>query len=249
MYILAIETTGKYASAAIIDKDGNCFNRTSYQEMSHLSEIIVLLQECLEHVQISKDDITAVAASVGPGSFTGIRIGVSVARAISQMLGIPCIAVSSLKGMANRAATKSSKTYIASMINARRGQLYGAVYDRDLNEIMPETQYMIDEFLSEIKKKDISFNNLIFIGDGIDAYKKDIEEFINSNEAVSVSPAFADEDWCYQSGEDIALLALAKFEEGKSMNYNELLPNYMRKSEAEMRLAAGTLSSKIGVRR
>ena len=103
MLILAIETTGKYASAALISEDGRFEVAESFEQMNHLKEIMSLIDESLSKMGAGKGDITHVAASAGPGSFTGIRIGVTTARTLGQMLEIPCVCVSSLEGMAKRA--------------------------------------------------------------------------------------------------------------------------------------------------
>ena len=94
--ILALETTGKYGSAAVIREDGRVFCASSETEMNHLKDIITISDEAVRMAGIGKKDLTHVAASVGPGSFTGIRIGVTTARTLGQMLGIPCVSVSSL---------------------------------------------------------------------------------------------------------------------------------------------------------
>ena len=133
MYILSIETTGKYGSAALIDGDGRISSKSSHEEMNHLKDIMLLADDCLKAEGIGTNSIEAVAASIGPGSFTGIRIGVSSARGIAEMLNIPCISISSLEGMAALADSHVGEEvrFFAPIINARRGQLYGALFERN----------------------------------------------------------------------------------------------------------------------
>ena len=100
MKILAIETTGRYGSAAVIDGEGHVFSAVSTEEMNHLKGMIGLIDEAISKAGTDKSGLTHIAASIGPGSFTGIRIGVTTARVMAQMLGVPCVAVSSLEGMA-----------------------------------------------------------------------------------------------------------------------------------------------------
>lgn len=243
MYILSIETTGKYGSAALIDSDGRIVSKSSHEEMNHLKDIMFLADECLKAEGVSPASLDAVASSIGPGSFTGIRIGVSTARGVAEMLQIPCVAVSSLEGMAALADehVDESVRYFAPIINARRGQLYGAIFERNGNgykAVLSEKQYMIEEFMDELHKIGLNSFEVVFIGDGIDAYESEISEV----------GAFllADEEWRYQDAVSVSKLAMQKYEKGETVSYDELLPNYMRKSEAEMRLESGTLSSKIG---
>ena len=247
MYVLAIETTGKYGSASVIDDDGRVWSEESREEMNHLRGIISLIDAVLSSAGISKDELTHIAASVGPGSFTGIRIGVVTARTMAQMLGIPCIAVSSIRALAERAlseAVSSDALYVVPMINARRHQIYSAVYKAEftsdyehqsLREVAKEKQYLIEDLPGLI-----GGNKVIFTGDGIDAYKDALEDLLSE-----CSYVFSNEDIRYQHSASVARIALQKANRGDTLSYNELLPEYMRLAEAEQKLRAGTLSDRI----
>ena len=257
--ILAIETTGKYGSASVIREDGVSFTAYSENEMNHLRDIITICDEAVCRAGITKRELSHVAASVGPGSFTGIRIGVTSARTLAQMLGIPCIGVSSLNGMAAGVledARNRGCRYIAPIINARRHQIYAGVWmtflphdtivwrDGDwlpYRKEFEERQYMIEELLSLLDERTrIMGEKIYFTGDGIDAYEDIIRESIPEDSFV-----LAEEPLRYQDAGYIAGLALIKAKEGRTLSYDELLPEYMRLSEAEQRLKAGTLSEKI----
>lgn len=253
MKILAIETTGKYGSAAVIGDDGRVFSAVSGEEMNHLRGMIGLIDEALQASETAKDDLTHIAASVGPGSFTGIRIGVTTARTMAQMLGIPCIGVSSLAAMGYRVADKAvseGACYIVPMINARRHQTYAAVYEavsgqQDLKTVMEEKQYMIEDLLESIKtmintQETSSAGPVFFTGDGIDAYRDIIKETMPEGSFI-----LADEAIRYQHAEDVAAVAFGKALAGETLPYDRLMPEYMRLAEAEQRLKAGTLSDRI----
>ena len=253
MRILALETTGKYGSAAVINDDGAVFSASSANEMNHLTDIINISDKALHEAGISKTDLTHVAASVGPGSFTGIRIGVTTARTLGQALGIPCIGVSSLYAMGERVlgkAISSGALYVVSIINARRHQVYAgaweAVFTSDyehqtLIEVMEEKQYMIEDLLSELRTKcSASGGRAFFTGDGIDAYEDIIRDTLSRDMYI-----LADEDLRYQHAETVAVIAARYASQGKVTSYDDLLPEYMRLSEAEQRLKEGTLSEKI----
>lgn len=241
MYILALETTGKYGSASVIDESGQCVTASSREEMNHLKEIITLTEESIERAGITKADLTHVAASVGPGSFTGIRIGVTTARTLGQVMNLPCISVSSLEGMAlHGLSLRKDEMIICPIINARRHQTYSGVWkvsEGKIESVLPEKQYMIEELLTELQKME---GPVLFVGDGIDAYENIIAETL-APEKYSL----ADQECRYPDSEWVAKVALRKALQGETCFYKELLPNYMRKSEAEMRLEAGTLSRKI----
>ena len=175
MYILGIETTGAFASAAVL-KDGEV---TGYikgnDKFSHLQNLAPQIRHVLEESGIGLDDIEAIAVSRGPGSFTGIRIGVSTVRALSQVTGKPCVGVSSLEALALNASLASAgcgaesravpgigdgnvgdgadgDILICPMLDARRNQVYAGGYM--MREGWPAEEieagpYMLDEFLEK----------------------------------------------------------------------------------------------------
>ena len=243
MKILALETTGKYGSASVIADDGIIHSASGDQEMNHLRGIIGLADEALCDAGISKNELTHVAASVGPGSFTGIRIGVTAARTLSQFLNIPCISVSSLEAMALEASLAASDAgcdTVAVIINARRHQVYAGAWkkrsDGSMEVLLEEKQYMIEEFLELLKDCD----SVYFAGDGIDAYEDIISEYRSGASTLYAPPEIR-----YQNASTVAALAYARAKAGKVMSYDELMPEYMRLAEAEQKLKEGTLSDKI----
>ena len=254
MKILAIETTGKYGSASVIDETGLVYSAASSEEMNHLRGMMTLIDEALRKAGITKDELTHIAASVGPGSFTGIRIGVTTARVMAQMLDIPCIGVSTLEAMAERsldAAIASGALYVVPVINARRHQTYAGVYEAVFTSdcekqsaitVMEEKQYMIEDLLEALKERLTEYDgaSTFFTGDGIDAYRDIIEGAMPEGSYI-----FADEELRYQHAESVARIALRNAEAGKTLSYSELMPEYMRLAEAEQRLKAGTLSDRI----
>lgn len=242
MKILALETTGKYGSAALIDEEGRICSADSHDGMEHLREIIGSVESALRKAGCSKDEVTHIAASVGPGSFTGIRIGVTAARTFAQMKEIPCIAVSSLEAMAVRVrkyAEENSCSLIVPIINARRHQTYAGAWKPEggkFRPILEERQYMIEELLEMLPADEKTF----FTGDGIDAYEDIIRDKMSPDNFV-----LADEPLRYQHASSVAETALEKAGRGETISYNELLPEYMRLAEAEQKLKEGTLSDKI----
>lgn len=254
MNILAIETTGKYGSASVINETGEVFSAVSTEEMNHLKGMMILIDEAIREAGIDKSELTHIAASVGPGSFTGIRIGVVTARVMAQMLGLPCISVSSLEAMAERvldAAVSAGSLYVVPVINARRHQTYAGVWEAEFTSdyeqktlcaVMEEKQYMIEELLDLLKEKAACYDGAtcFFTGDGIDAYEDIIKDAMSEGSYV-----FAGEELRYQHAESVARIALKKAKAGKVLGYNELMPEYMRLAEAEQRLKAGTLSDRI----
>ena len=99
MYILAVETTGAFASVALAEDGKIIGHLQGHDRFSHLQNLMVQVNSVVKENKLSLGDIDGIAVSRGPGSFTGIRIGVSSARALSQILGIPCAAVPTLEAL------------------------------------------------------------------------------------------------------------------------------------------------------
>ena len=283
MYILALETTGPFASVSLIDNEGKITSKTSGERLNHLKDLTPMARELLSEVGAKASKISAVASSVGPGSFTGIRIGVATARAISQALDIPCISVptiSTFKLEYNKIpaahimenSEEASEIIVCPILDARRGQVYGGIFTNNINRtieegnnresfftpsqtIMEQGPYMLDEVLEKLNEalntRALNTNatpKLVFFGDGIDAYKEKIYEKLQSSLDDSVTKLksmilmFPPKEERYQNAEAVATLALMKYKLGQVLTYNELLPDYMRKTEAEQKLEDGLLT-------
>jgi len=169
--ILNIETATKSCSVAI-GKDGKSIaNAEIHGLQSHASSLTLLIQKCLEEIGKELTDLDAVAVSEGPGSYTGLRIGLSTAKGICYTLDKPMIAVSTLAALAN--ATKLTiknqinveNVIFCPMIDARRMEVYTAIYDSEI-QIQKEIQPLIIE---DEAYWEAYFNNnqtVIFSGDG-----------------------------------------------------------------------------------
>ena len=111
---------------------------------SHAEQLHVFIEECLEEVGLKTTDLDAVAVSKGPGSYTGLRIGVSAAKGLCYALNIPLIAIAALESMAAQ-YTLNKADYIIPVLDARRMEVYSAIFDKDLSEIRATKAEIIDE--------------------------------------------------------------------------------------------------------
>lgn len=159
IYILNIETATKNCSVALA-KDGETVlcKEVSEQGYSHAEKLHVFIEEVLKETGISVQDLKAIAVSKGPGSYTGLRIGVSTAKGLCYALGIPLISLDTLQVLSEQVHIESG--LIVPMIDARRMEVYSGVFDANHTKIM-EVQA---EVLTEKSYAEIS-EPIYFVGD------------------------------------------------------------------------------------
>ena len=165
-YILNIETATKNCSISIA-KDGETIvcNEIAEEGYSHAERLHVFIEESIATAGISFKDLVAIAVSQGPGSYTGLRIGVSAAKGLCFALGIPLIAVDTLQSLAAQATIENS--LIVPMLDARRMEVYSAVFSNDLES----KRNILAEVITEDSFQEYN-ENLYFVGDCADKCKE-----------------------------------------------------------------------------
>ena len=165
--ILSIETSTTNCSVSL-SKQGETLilkedNNANY---SHAESLHVFIDEVIKEAEISKEDINAIAVSKGPGSYTGLRIGVSAAKGLSYALDIPLISVSTLEAMAHQVGVTSG--VIVAMLDARRLEVYSAIYNSAYHQIRAiEAQILDENSFSDYLKE----GKVYFIGNGVEKTK------------------------------------------------------------------------------
>lgn len=144
--ILLIETSAEICSVAV-ECDGNIINlQMSDSAMQHATHLPLYVESAMKLLKEKNINLDAVAVSAGPGSYTGLRIGVSTAKGICYAIGCQLIALDTLKVMAfGFKQTNQANTIICPVIDARRMEIYTAMYDSNLNELSPAEAKIIDE--------------------------------------------------------------------------------------------------------
>ena len=146
--ILCIDTSTEICSVALFKEEKLLSHQFSDKGYSHAENITVFISKALKEANLDLKDLTAVAVSKGPGSYTGLRIGVSTAKGICYALDKPLIAVDSLLSLAygikNKIPGKEKKCYIIPMIDARRMEVYCSVFDEKLSEIEHIQAHILD---------------------------------------------------------------------------------------------------------
>jgi tRNA threonylcarbamoyladenosine biosynthesis protein TsaB len=163
-YLLLLETSGKNCSVAVADEQHVILSKSALADhFVHAEQLHVLIQDLLTELSIAPNTLSAVVVSRGPGSYTGLRIGVSAAKGLCFTLQLPLIALDTSAILANHAARiYPDATHIVSMIDARRMEVYSAHFDSLGNRLTADSAVIVDEntFAAFLP------HELVLVGDG-----------------------------------------------------------------------------------
>ena len=231
MKILALETSAKSVSVAVVENGAVLASAYQNMGLTHSVTLMPLLDSMLKNAGLTAKDMSLIAVAAGPGSFTGLRIGVSAAKGLAWALELPCCGVSTLEAMAENARAFEG-TVICAM-DARRQQIYNAVFgcrDGVLERRCADRAVALEILADELKNDN---NRKIVVGDGAKlCYNYLLEQGI----PCSMAPA----DELYQKAVGVGLAAERMAAEGRTVTAQELCPVYLRLSQAEReRLAKG----------
>lgn len=242
--ILAVETTGPLASVALkTKKDGRVFTEGLTEKLNHLKGLIPLMDELLKGANIEIGDVKTIAVSEGPGSFTGIRIGISTVRAIAQITGAKVISVPTLETFVYNDPLYGG--IVCPIFDARMEQMYSGAFaleGRKIETLIPTGAYSSADYFSKMTKLLDSGSNLQsrpldfkFFGDGLEVFDSDIVHWggrIAKEHFTGFSYEYAGVDRL-----QVATSVLKWAETfGTEINYDQLLPVYLRQAEAQRRL-------------
>ena len=224
MLILAFETSAKAASVALTG-DGKLLGE-SYQNtgLTHSQTLMVMAQDLLNQCGKTVEDVTALAVAEGPGSFTGVRIGVAAAKGFAWGREIPCCGVSTLEAMAESFAAYQG--YVCPVMDARRNQVYNALFYVNqgvISRVAPDRAIALSELAGELKALE---GPIFLVGDGSELTYKTLGAEI----PALVKPA---EHRIHQRAVGVALAAEKKIAAGEPGDASALIPNYLRLSQAE----------------
>jgi len=197
----------------------------------HATKLLVMAQELLGEVGLGWSQLDRLAVGVGPGTFTGLRVGVATARGLAQSLGLELAGVSSLLALAHGASTAESELPggVLGVIDARRGEVFMAAYDAALEELLAP-RAVAPELLGEALGEAGAALHWTAIGDGATRYRE-------SFEALGVLVPGENSPLHRLRGGAICELAAAQ---SPAPGQGEVLPDYRRRPDAELALAAGT---------
>lgn len=221
MKILGVDTSSAVASAAICDGDRLICETSLNNKLTHSQTIMPIIDGVFRMSELKPADIDVFAVSSGPGSFTGLRIGVTTVKGLAHAVGKPVVGVSTLEAMAYN--LPFSEQIISPIMDARREQVYNAFYTFEngrIKTLVPPRAVPLEDCLADLAQMGKS---VVFLGDGVPVFKDRIAERLGEK------AAFAPQNLNMQHA--AAVCEAAKYKE--TVNYAQLVPIYLRKSQAE----------------
>lgn len=240
MKILGIDSSGLVASVALVSDDIMIAEYTINYKKTHSQTLLPMLDEVVQMIGLSLDEIDAIAVAAGPGSFTGLRIGASTAKGLGMALNKPLISIPTVDGIAYNLF--GTDKLICPIMDAKRNQVYTGLYEFNedkLHTIQEQKAISIDEIIEEINQLGRA---VIFLGDGVPVYK---EQIMNK---VKVPHYFAPAHLSKQRAGAVAALGAIYYIEGRIETAADHQPVYLRLSQAERELqekSKGLMNSSI----
>lgn len=229
MKILAVDTSSKLCSVAILE-DKNLIKKLELDNgLTHSETLMPLIQQLLNEYSLSLNNIDLLVSDIGPGSFTGIRIGVSSCKAFSDSLNIPCVGISSLEVLAYNIQNDG---IICSTIDCKNNNCYFALYELNsgnYNVLIEPCAKSVNDVLDLLNSQ--YYNKCIsFVGDGIPSEK--LHSIYDNNADSEVTQNIISS---YLNVENLGTAGYKKFINNKKIG-EEILPLYLKKPQAQIQL-------------
>lgn len=226
MKILAVDTSSNVATVAVAEDNVLLGEYILNHKKTHSQKIMVMIDELLRDLELTVNDIDLFAVSNGPGSFTGLRIGVATMKALAHSVNKPIVGVSPLAAMAYN--LPYAEHIIVPIMDARQNRIYTATYiwDDGFKEITEPEATTIEECVADCGE----YLDTIFVGDGAIIHQDYIKEKLGEHAIFAPSNAMG------QRASSVAALALEMAKKGEVSDYISLKPIYLKKSQAEQEL-------------
>jgi tRNA threonylcarbamoyladenosine biosynthesis protein TsaB len=224
LLLLAFETSAKSASVALFDGEKLLGEQYQNTGLTHSQTLMVMAEELLCQCGKTPQEVEAVAVAEGPGSFTGVRIGVAAAKGLAWGLDVPLYGVSTLESMA--LGLGAFDGIVCPVMDARRAQVYNALFyvnQEKLERMAPDRAIALADLEKELKNTE---KPVFLVGDGSNLC-------YNTLRAAVPNLVLPPEHKLHQRAVGVGLAALQKIAQGLRPNAGELTPNYLRLSQAE----------------
>ena len=222
MLVLGMDSSAKTASVGISDGEKLIVNFTLNHKRTHSEKLLEMVDMALKTAQLTIADIDAFAITKGPGSFTGLRIGLATVKGLCHALNKPCYTTSTLSMLYENVYKEYKDAFIVPMMDARRSEVYTAVFDGE-KRLTDDLAIPVAE-LFEIIDSHGKDRAVVFTGDGVLPNLEKIKEYFKERAVI------AEESLIYGSGYAVIKAAL---KENTPLKYDEVLPSYLRLSQAE----------------
>jgi len=226
MIVLGIETATERLSSALLVENKKIYELHKDSHLSHCELLTGFILELIEEANISIDSIDCIAVSTGPGSFTGLRIGIATTMGLAYGLGINACGINTLMGMAFN--TEAPGTLICPIIDAKRSEIYIALYriSNDIPQTIIEPLVLpVSELVDMLRERD---ETVTITGPATEKFRYMLQE------SLGTSVSFTPPDLAKPSAKSIAELGLKIFRSGGGENPASLKPVYLRRSDAEI---------------
>ena len=223
MKILGIDTSSKFLGIALAEDKSIIIEESHLLDRKHSSQLVPKIKEMLERSSLSIDEVDAFVIGLGPGSFTGLRIGVSTVKGFGIATKKPCIGIPSIDSLALNVDGEGRA--IVPVIDAKREQLYTAIYRREKDRLVRKSEHLllnVNKLMKRVK------GPAFFLGDGISLYREKIH-------CLNKKADFLEEEYWYPRASNLIKLALAKIKRYKKPGLTKLKPIYLYSKYCQVR--------------
>jgi len=220
MRILVADTSSSVCITGVFEDDKLIAENCLDNGKTHSENFMPLIKQSLEDAKLGLSDIDVIGVVIGPGSFTGIRIGIASCKAMAEVIGIKVVPIVSLESLAGNEIGNSE--IICSMIDARNNQVYCGIFD---GNVECKEELMADD-INVILEKVSKYDNIVLVGDGVILHKDLIEEKMNGKNIK----------FSENNKQDVASLGIVTYKKACKSEFltaDEVVPMYLRKSQAE----------------
>jgi tRNA threonylcarbamoyladenosine biosynthesis protein TsaB len=230
MRILGVDTSTSCGSLGIVDDDEVVAEYALFRDETHSTRLVPAIQALLKEARLGLDEIDGMAVSLGPGSFTGLRVGLSAVKGLALAAERPVVGVPTLDALAFNLPFTSYA--ICPIVDARKGEVYTALYkDGEGGQVEQLTPYQVLSPL--VLLETIPLQETIFLGNGVEVYGELIEE------RLGAKALFAPPHLRFLRGSTVAEMGLQRFKRGEQDDISSLVPIYVRPSDAEIKWTKG----------
>lgn len=231
MKLLAVDTSNLTLGVSVCTEDKVLGECTTNIRKNHSIRLMPMINQLLEELELETSDLEAIAVAKGPGSYTGVRIGVTTAKSMAWALNLPLVGVSSLEALAWNGAFFPG--LIFPLFDARRGQVYTGTYrfgEKGMEQVEKDRIILLKDALASLGTLGQS---VLFLGEDLQIHRESIVQ-IMGNQAVFAPPSYS-----LPRAAHLAMAAFRSLKEGKTEDREQFTPAYLQLAEAEANWIAG----------